>query len=108
MGEIIGKHSLEKRFCEMYTLIINSKPDFKMSLSEDQVFSAFAPNQLKNSVSELFRKLKEQMSLLTHQIAPNSLNLPPDSLHLNSVSKIIAEKLEEIFYEDAGFNNMLI
>jgi hypothetical protein len=42
----------------MYTLIINSKPDFKMSLPEDQVFSAFAPNQLKNSVSELFRQLK--------------------------------------------------
>ena len=43
----------------MYTLIINAKPDFKMSLSEDQVFSAFAPNQLKNSVNELFRQLKE-------------------------------------------------
>jgi hypothetical protein len=72
MGDIIGKNSLEKLFCEMYTLIINSKPDFKMYLSEDQVFSAFAPNQLKNSVGELFRQLKEQRSLATHQIAPCS------------------------------------
>jgi hypothetical protein len=35
MAEIVGKHSLEESFCNMYTLIINAIPDFKISLSED-------------------------------------------------------------------------
>jgi hypothetical protein len=35
MGEIVGKHSLEKIFCEMYRLIIKAIPEFKIALSED-------------------------------------------------------------------------
>jgi hypothetical protein len=35
MGEIVGKHYLEGKFCEMYTLIIKTLPDFQISLSDD-------------------------------------------------------------------------
>jgi hypothetical protein len=45
----------------MFTVIIKRLPDFQTSLSDDQVFSAFAPIQLKNAVIELFRELKYQV-----------------------------------------------
>ena len=43
MCELAGKHSLEKRFCEFYSFISKQLPDFQFALSEDQVFSTFAP-----------------------------------------------------------------
>jgi hypothetical protein len=59
MGEIAGDYKLEGKFCEIYTVIIKILPDFQNSLSEDQVFSTFAPAQIKNAVTELFRELKK-------------------------------------------------
>jgi hypothetical protein len=50
MGEILGQHSLELKFCKMYSLIIKALPDFQIALSEEQVFCEFAPLQLKNVV----------------------------------------------------------
>ena len=60
MGEIAGQHHLEQRFCEMYALIIKAQPDFRNALTDEDVFTVFAPPQLKNATSELFQKLKKQ------------------------------------------------
>ena len=43
----------------MYSLIIKELPDFQIALSDEQVFSAFAPSQLKNTLGELFKQLKK-------------------------------------------------
>ena len=43
MGEIAGKHPLEKRFCELFSFISKHLPDFQFYLTEDQVLSQFAP-----------------------------------------------------------------
>lgn len=43
MEEIVGKYLLERRFCEMYSVIIKALPEFEITLSDDQVFTAFAP-----------------------------------------------------------------
>jgi hypothetical protein len=69
MAEIVGEHSLELKFCEMYIIIIKALPDFKIALSDDQVFCYFAPFKLKNAVSELFQHLKMQVRLTGHQIS---------------------------------------
>jgi hypothetical protein len=58
MGEIVGKHSLELKFCEMYTSIIKTLPLLQSALSDEQVFRLFAPLQLKNAVTELFQQLE--------------------------------------------------
>jgi hypothetical protein len=63
MEEIVGKHQLERKFCEMYSIIIKALPDFQIAVSDDQVFSTFAPHQLKNAVGQLFRQLKMKLSL---------------------------------------------
>jgi hypothetical protein len=59
MCEIAGKHPLEKRFCELYQFILKQLPDFQFALAEDQVLSTFAPNQLKETVKEIFQNLKK-------------------------------------------------
>jgi hypothetical protein len=46
----------------MYSSIIKALPDFQIALSDDKVFSEFAPIQLKNIVSELFLELKKHVS----------------------------------------------
>jgi hypothetical protein len=43
MEEIVGKYLLERKFCEMYSVIIKALPEFEITLSDDQVFTAFAP-----------------------------------------------------------------
>jgi hypothetical protein len=47
----------------MYYVIIKALPDFQIALSDDQVFSTFAPHQLKYAVGELFRQLKKKLCL---------------------------------------------
>ena len=111
MGEIAGQHSLELKFCEMYTLIIKAQPDFQIALSEDQVFCTFAPPQLKNTVGELFQQLKIQVRLAGQQTAEGE-EQKGDFISMvqqdGEVSKLIADKLEEIFFEDTRFNAILL
>jgi hypothetical protein len=42
----------------MYVLIIKAQPEFKSALSEEEVFTSFAPPQLEDAVSELFQLVK--------------------------------------------------
>jgi hypothetical protein len=58
MGEIVGQHHLEQRLCEMHALIIKAQPYFQNALSDEVVFTTFAPSQLKNAITELFQLLK--------------------------------------------------
>ena len=46
IGEIVDSHPLEQRFIAMYSTIIKALPDFQYILSDEQVFSEFAPIQL--------------------------------------------------------------
>ena len=34
MGEIVGQHHLEQRFCEMYAVIIKAQPGFQNALTD--------------------------------------------------------------------------
>ena len=43
IGEILGQNLLEQKFIAMYSSIIKRMPDFQIFLSDDQVFSIFAP-----------------------------------------------------------------
>ena len=43
----------------MYSSIIKELPTFQKVLSDNQVFYEFAPEQLKNTVSTLFKQLKK-------------------------------------------------
>jgi hypothetical protein len=43
----------------MYSSINKALPIFQKALSDDQVFYEFAPEQLKNTVSTLFKQLKK-------------------------------------------------
>jgi hypothetical protein len=47
----------------MYALIVKALPDLQKSLPEDQVFSKFAPYQLKQTVTDLFQLLKKHPPL---------------------------------------------
>jgi hypothetical protein len=58
IDEIVDNHDLEQKLIRMYSSIIRELPDFQISLSEDLVFSSFAPVQLKNTVIELFEQVK--------------------------------------------------
>ncbi len=95
----------------MYTLIIKALPEFQFALTDDQVFCTLAPTQLKNAVSELFQQLKMQVRLAGKQTAGEEEQKRDfhSMVQLDGdLSKIIAEKLEEIFFEDARFNDMLL
>ena len=106
MGEIAGQHHLEQRFSEMYALIIKAQPDFRNALTDEDVFTVFAPPQLKNATSELFQKLKKQ-ALAGKQRAQDQ-DVMRVMQHDVQVSKVISEKLTEILCEDARFNGMLV
>lgn len=112
MGEIVGKHSLELKFCEMYTSIIKTLPLLQSALSDEQVFRLFAPLQLKNAVTELFQQLEMQVRLARQQTAGEEEEQKEDFMKMVhqdwQASKIISEKLQEIFFEDARFNKMLL
>ena len=95
----------------MYTLIIKALPEFQYALSDDQIFCTLAPPQLKNAVSELFQQLKIQASLAGQQRAGEE-EQKGDVISMvqqnGELTNIIAAKLEEIFFEDARFNDILI
>lgn len=107
MGDIVGQHHLEQRLCEMYAVIIKAQPDFQKALTDEEAFTTFAPPQLKNATSELFQQLKKQVHLAGQQRAEDE-DLMSVVQHDGQVSKVISEELTEIFYEDAGFNAMLL
>ena len=75
------------------------------------MFRTFAPIQLKNAVTDLFQQLEIQVRIAGRQTAGEeeqigeSMSMVQQQMEL---SKIIAEKLEEIFFEDAKFNTMLL
>jgi hypothetical protein len=75
------------------------------------VFSAFAPIQLKNTLSELFKQLKKHSSPAPQKRASNAEELKEDVMRSSKEdggpSKIISDLLGEIFIEDAKFNEML-
>ena len=58
IGKISENHHLQQKFIAMYSSIVRALPDFQIALSDEQIFSAFSPIQLKNTLSELFSQLK--------------------------------------------------
>jgi regulator of sirC expression with transglutaminase-like and TPR domain len=89
----------------MYYIIIKALPDFQIALSDDQVFSTFAPHQLKYAVGELFRQLKKKLRLDAQQSAEDEKEDFFSMVHEDALfSNTIPEKLQEIFNEDARFN----
>jgi hypothetical protein len=54
----------------MYSSIIKAWPNFQKALSDDQIFSEFAPVQLKNTVSVLFKQLRKHASPGPQKNAP--------------------------------------
>ena len=96
----------------MYTLIIKAIPSFQIAISDENVFRTLAPLQLKNTVTELFQQLEIQVRLASQQTVREEEEQQQDFMRMvqqeQQVSKIIAEKLEEIFFEDARFNSMLL
>ena len=94
----------------MYSSIVKALPDFQIALSDEQIFSAFAPIQLKNTLSELFSHLKkfygtgpEKRANLEELKEDMMLGMQKDG----PPSKIISDLLGNIFIEDARFNEML-
>jgi hypothetical protein len=91
----------------MYAFIIRALPVIQIELSEDQVFCTFAPLQLKNAVSELFQLLKI-MQVRFAGVEELKEDFMSEVQQDNLQSTLIAENLEEIFFEDPRFNEMLL
>jgi hypothetical protein len=62
----------------MYSSIIKELPTFQKVLSDNNVFYEFAPEQLKNTVSALFKQLKKHAAGSASQIKPDVEELKND------------------------------
>jgi hypothetical protein len=85
-------------------------PDFQFALAEDQVLSTFAPNQLKETVKEIFQNLKK---LVPQGNKLKKTNDEEQKSFMGYVCKNdellskISRHLEEIFCEDSRFFELL-
>jgi hypothetical protein len=59
----------------MYSSIIKELPTFQKVLSDNQVFYEFAPVQLQNTVSALFKQLKKHAAGSGSQKKPDAEEL---------------------------------